>query len=159
MKLLILLPGKIKPPALQPAETEYLQRLKKFKADAQVYRDARIATQPEAARRTEADRLLQLLKPEDYVVACDERGALLTTPKLTALLNDARQGGGICAGRRRLVLVIGGACGLSECIRQRADQVRALSGLVLAGGVARIVLLEALYRAFTVLEGHPYHNA
>jgi 23S rRNA (pseudouridine1915-N3)-methyltransferase len=57
------------------------------------------------------------------------------------------------------VIAIGGALGLDESIRARADEVWAISSLVMAGGVARIVLLEGVYRAFTIVDGHPYHNA
>ena len=57
-----------------------------------------------------------------------------------------------------MVVVIGGALGLAGTLRQKADAVWSLSSLVMAGGVARIVLLEGLYRAFTVVENHPYHN-
>ena len=61
-------------------------------------------------------------------------------------------------GKRRMVVVIGGALGLAESVRRKAGQVWSLSSLVMAGGVARIVLLEGIYRAYTVVENHPYHN-
>ncbi|HEY5653818.1 MAG TPA: 23S rRNA (pseudouridine(1915)-N(3))-methyltransferase RlmH, partial [Pontiella sp.] len=94
----------------------------------------------------------------DYLVACDERGKKIQTLEMADLLKESRQGGGILSGRRRIVIVIGGALGLAESIRERADALWALSSLVMAGGVARIVLLEGIYRAFTIVDNHPYHN-
>ena len=59
---------------------------------------------------------------------------------------------------RILVFVIGGAYGLASSLKQRADEVISLSGLTLSHGIARLVLLEQIYRAFTILKGHPYHK-
>ena len=60
--------------------------------------------------------------------------------------------------KRRLIFLIGGPYGFSDLIRKRADIICSLSGLVLASGIARIVLLEALYRSFMIIDNHPYHN-
>ena len=99
-----------------------------------------------------------MLKDGDWLVACDERGKKIETLEMAELLKAGRQGGYPMAGKRRMVVVIGGALGLAESVRRKADAVWSLSSLVMAGGVARIVLLEGLYRAMTVVDGHPYHN-
>ena len=159
MKWSVLFPGKIKPKALVTAEEEYTRRLTRYGAEVLLYRDERVgARNPEEVKRLEAKRILAQLKPHDYLVACDERGKAVRTEEIARLLQAARQGSHPLQGRSRLVFVVGGALGLDETVRQRADAVWALSGLVLAGGVARIVLLEALYRAQTLIDGHPYHN-
>jgi 23S rRNA (pseudouridine1915-N3)-methyltransferase len=59
---------------------------------------------------------------------------------------------------RTLVFVIGGAHGLAPSLKQGADEVISLSELTLSHGIARLVLLEQIYRAFTILRGHPYHK-
>ena len=59
---------------------------------------------------------------------------------------------------KRLIFSIGDSYGFSDEILNRADEIWSLSGLVMAGGIARLVLLEALYRGVKILEGHPYHN-
>lgn len=159
MKTLILLPGKIKPKALTAAQDEYVRRLKTVGIETAEYRDEKVnARQPEQAQLAEADRILKQLKDDDFLAALDERGKAITTRELADWLQDTRQGSGKLAGKRRAVLVIGGAHGLHEKIRTRADAVWSLSSLVMAGGVARIVLLEALYRAAAILDNHPYHN-
>ena len=159
MKICILLPGKIKPRALAAAQAEYAGRLKPFGVEVAEYRDEKIASRtPEQTKDAEAARIFKLLKPGDFLVVCDERGRTLSTPELAGLLQAARKGDHPFSGRRRIVMVIGGALGLADTLRERADAVWSLSSLVMAGGVARVVLLEGLYRAFTVIEGHPYHN-
>jgi 23S rRNA (pseudouridine1915-N3)-methyltransferase len=159
MKICVLLPGKIKPKALAPAQEEYAKRLKAFGAEVTEYRNEKISSRtPEQTRLAEAERIFKLLKEGDYLVACDERGKKIQTMEMAEWLRASRQGGGPMTGRRRMVVVVGGALGLAESVREKADVVWSLSSLVMAGGVARIVLLEGLYRAFTVVDGHPYHN-
>ena len=159
MKMLVLLAGKIKPKTLASAQETYANRLKPFGVELAEYKDAAVsARQPEQTKDAEAERILKQLKPGDYLVACDERGHAIKTSQLADAIRSARQGEDPFSGRKRIVIVVGGALGLSESIRQRADAVWALSSLVMAGGVARIVLLEGLYRAYTVVENHPYHN-
>jgi len=159
MKTCILLPGKIKPRALSAAQQEYAGRLKAFGIETVEYKEEKISPRAaEQTRETEAARIGRYLKQGDYLIVCDERGDAVKTAEMAAILRAARNGEPPFNGRKRMVIVIGGALGLAESIRQKADAVWALSPLVLAGGIARLVLLEGLYRAFTILEGHPYHN-
>ena len=159
MKICILLPGKIKPKALLAAQDEYIKRLKAFGVDVLEYKDEKVSSRtPEQTKESEADRVFKLLKEGDYLVACDERGKKIQTLEMAELIRISRRGGFPMAGKRRMVVVIGGALGLAESVRKKADAVWSLSSLVMAGGIARVVLLEGLYRAMTVVEGHPYHN-
>ena len=159
MKSFILLPGKIKPKALASAQEEYIRRLKPFGVEVTEYKDEKVSSRlPQQTREAEAGRIFKFLREGDYLVACDERGRSIGTMEVTDLIKASRSGAHPLAGKRRIVIVVGGALGLSESVRTKADAVWSLSSLVMAGGVARIVLLEGLYRAFTVVEGHPYHN-
>lgn len=159
MKITVLLPGKIKPRALAAAQEEYIKRLKAYGVDTLEYKDEKISSRsPEQTKQADAERIFKLLKDGDYLIACDERGTKIQTMEMAGLIQASRRGDYPLAGKRRIVIAIGGALGLAETVRQRADAVWALSALVLAGGVARIVLLEGLYRALTVVENHPYHN-
>jgi len=160
VKIVILLPGKIKPKSLMAAQEDYAGRLRSFGVEVLEYKDAQVSSRsPEKTKEAEADRILSLVKNDDFLAACDERGRPVRTPELAELINEGRQGAGTLGGKRRLVIVIGGALGLSDSVRQRADAVWSLSSLVMAGGVARLVLLEGVYRALTIVQGHPYHNA
>ncbi len=159
MKICVLLPGKIKPKALAAAQEEYIKRLKSFGVEVAEYKDEKVSSRtPEQTKQAEAERIFKLLKDGDYLIACDERGKKIQTLEMAELIRTSRRGEYPLAGKRRMVVVVGGALGLAESVRQKADAVWALSSLVMAGGVARIVLLEGLYRASTVVEGHPYHN-
>jgi len=158
MKICLRFPGAIRPKALAAAESEYAKRLARMGVEISEYRPEKVSGEIDRLRRAEAERLLKELRPEDWVVACDERGTPVSTRAFAELLRGARGGIGRAAGRRRLIFVVGGALGLDESVRERADELWALSSLVMAGGVARIVLLEGLYRAMTIVAGHPYHN-
>lgn len=159
MKICILFPGKIKPSSLVAAQVEYVKRLKAFGVDVAEYKDEKVSSRTsDQTKEAEAERIFKLLKDGDYLVACDERGKKIQTLQMAELIKQSNRGETPFSGRRRIVVVVGGALGLSESVRQRADAVWSLSSLVMAGGVARIVLLEGVYRALTVVAGHPYHN-
>jgi 23S rRNA (pseudouridine1915-N3)-methyltransferase len=104
------------------------------------------------ARREEGARLLGELKPKEFVVALDEHGEEFTTRELAAWLAERAQAG------RDLALLIGGADGLAEEVLARADFKLALSQLTLPHALARVLLLEQLYRVQSLLDHHPYHR-
>jgi 23S rRNA (pseudouridine1915-N3)-methyltransferase len=85
-------------------------------------------------------------------VALDERGRALTTAQLAAQLGRWRDEG------RDAAFIVGGPDGLDPAVRQGADLVLALSALTLPHALARVVLAEQLYRAFSILHNHPYHR-
>lgn len=161
MKLLLIFLGKPKPPTTASVVDEYVTRLQRLgSCDVQILRPEKVDRRPpDAVKTAEGARILQVIRPDDWVAVCDENGKPVTTTSLVAVLRAAAEGSGTMTGKRRLVVVLGGALGLGQNIRHRADQVWALSGLTLAESVARIVLVEGLYRAMTVIKGHPYHNA
>ncbi|MGC9162053.1 MAG: 23S rRNA (pseudouridine(1915)-N(3))-methyltransferase RlmH, partial [Thiomonas sp.] len=107
----------------------------------------------EAVMEREAQRIEAALPPGARVVALDERGERLTTAGLAELLQHWRQDG------RDVALIIGGADGLAPRIKQRADTLLRLSDLTLPHGLVRVLLAEQLYRAHSLLSGHPYHRA
>ena len=113
---------------------------------------AKGALPPADARRREGEALLAKLKPESWLVALDERGTLLDSLELARLVATARDAG------RELVFAIGGDEGLDSPVRERAWKVLALSRMTLPHRLARLVLLEQLYRAFSMLRGEPYHK-
>jgi 23S rRNA (pseudouridine1915-N3)-methyltransferase len=107
---------------------------------------------PAQAKQIEAQRILALIKPPEFVAALDERGTQMSTRELATWL-AARMNDG-----RDLVCVIGGPDGLTGEVLARADQQLSLSRLTLPHPLVRVVLAEQLYRAHTVLSGHPYHR-
>lgn len=103
-------------------------------------------------RQAEGERLRKAIPDGDHVIALDERGQSVTTRALSSKLSDWLQGG------RNVTFMIGGADGLaSECL-DRADWCWSLSPLTLPHGLVRVMVAEQLYRAWSLLEGHPYHR-
>lgn len=101
----------------------------------------------------EAARIDRALGTVSRIVVLDERGSDVNTKALAARLEAWRAEGGDTA------LLIGGPDGLAEELKQKASETWRLSSLTLPHGLARVVLAEALYRAASLLSGHPYHRA
>ena len=104
------------------------------------------------AMAEEAKRILASVKPDDYVVALDERGTQRTTQELAQWLKARQQGG------RSLSFLIGGPDGYAPEVLGRAQETWSLSKLTLPHALVRVLFIEQLYRAVTILDGHPYHR-
>lgn len=100
----------------------------------------------------EGEAMLKALSPRDTVVALEVGGSAWSTDTLATHLAQWRQLGGDVA------LLVGGPDGLSPACRQRADLQWSLSALTLPHPLVRVILAEQLYRAWTILQGHPYHR-
>ncbi|MBI4511460.1 MAG: 23S rRNA (pseudouridine(1915)-N(3))-methyltransferase RlmH [Deltaproteobacteria bacterium] len=142
MKILVLAIGRLKEDYWKAAEAEYLKRLRRF-ADVEVRE-----VKDEAA-------LVKALPARRRTILLDERGECWTSDELAERLValEEQHGGG-----RTLVLVIGGAEGVSPALRQEADQAIAFGRITLPHRFARVLLVEQLYRAFSILRGEPYHK-
>lgn len=110
------------------------------------------AAQPMRAQSEEARRMLAGLSPDEFVVALDERGAQRSTRELAQWLERRRQQG------RDLALLIGGPDGFAAEVLTRADERWSLSQLTLPHAMVRIVVIEQLYRAQSLLLNLPYHR-
>ena len=104
------------------------------------------------AMETEGQHILAKLYPTEQVVLLDERGEQQTSRSLASRMSDWQSDG------RNLCFIIGGPDGVSEAVRLRADQLWSLSQLTLPHGLARALLVEQLYRAWSLQTGHPYHR-
>lgn len=107
----------------------------------------------DAVRAAEGARLLGLGREGDRLVALDERGVSPTSEEFSGWIDGSAR-----AGTRRLLFAIGGPYGHDPAVRAKAWRVLALSGLVLNHELARVVLVEQLYRASTLLWGGSYHH-
>lgn len=104
------------------------------------------------AREAEATRLLGRIGARERVVALDSAGRALSTEDFAARLSEWRMDG------RDVTFVIGGASGLGDAVLGRADYLWSLSPLTFPHGLARVLVAEQFYRAWTILAGHPYHR-
>jgi 23S rRNA (pseudouridine1915-N3)-methyltransferase len=100
----------------------------------------------------EAARIIDRIPSGANVIALDERGEQRTTQQLAKLIGQWKQGG------ETVVLIIGGPDGLAPTVKARARSLWALSSLTLPHGLAKVLLVEQLYRAASLLDGHPYHR-
>lgn len=105
-------------------------------------------------KAAEGALLARALPEGAYTVALDERGKMMTSPDLAALLARQRDG-----GRQDFALAIGGADGLDPGFRDGADMMLSLGPMVWPHMLVRVMLAEQLYRAATILGGGPYHRA
>ncbi len=143
MKIKVAWIGKTKEPAIQSLTDEYLKRLSRY-VDA------------EGITLKDEVGLLKLCardaRPRHTLVLLDGKGKQLSSAELANFLGDYqdRNPAPLCFG-------VGPADGFSDQARQAATLVLSLGKMTLAHELARIVLLEQLYRAFTILKGHPYH--
>jgi len=110
------------------------------------------AADPGRAIAAEGRRLLEVLRPGEFVAALDERGTQLSTRELAAWLQLRMQEGA------DLAFLIGGADGLAPPVLERADFKWSLSRLTLPHAMVRVLLSEQLYRAHSILKNHPYHR-
>lgn len=104
------------------------------------------------AIQKESDRMLAALSKNDYVIALDQPGTAYRSEELAELLQMWLAQG------RDLAMLIGGADGLSAACRRRADLRWSLSDLTLPHGLVRVLVAEQVYRAWSILRGHPYHR-
>jgi 23S rRNA (pseudouridine1915-N3)-methyltransferase len=107
----------------------------------------------DVTKEKEGEKILSLLKKEDYVVLLDERGRDMKSEMLAELIENR-----MVDSVRRMVFIIGGAYGVSSAIEERANYTWKLSSLVFPHMLVRIILLEQLYRAFTIIKGEKYHH-
>lgn len=107
---------------------------------------------PDLSPAKEAVKIAAAIPKGVRLIALDERGKDLSTQALSNQLAQWRQDGGDVA------FLIGGADGLDASLKQKADAIWRLSSLTLPHPMARVLLAEQLYRAWTILQGHPYHR-
>jgi 23S rRNA (pseudouridine1915-N3)-methyltransferase len=104
-------------------------------------------------RKKEAETVMQWLKPEDYLVALDEKGKALTSEGLAGFLQDRAMD-----STKNIVFLIGGAFGLDETIIKRSKLTWSLSTLTFPHQLVRLILAEQLYRACSILHNEKYHH-
>jgi len=153
-KLRIIAVGALRSPHWKAAAAQYLERLKPWRhIHEHVVKDAD-AGLPEAERtRLEGQRLLQAVRTEDYLICLDERGKSMPSPLFAAFLDEVSAN-----AARTPCFVLGGPFGLAETVRSRARVVLSLGPMTLPHELARVLLLEQVYRAESILRKTPYHH-
>lgn len=153
MKIRVLAIGRDRSGLYAPAVEEYAERLGRYvRFELVELPEAKRHAGTPKARDEEAATLLGRIDPREHVVALDERGTEHTSVAFSQRVDKWLTGG------RDVALVIGGSDGLAKELLDRAGEKLALSRMTLAHRLARLVLMEQLYRAMTILRGEPYHK-
>jgi 23S rRNA (pseudouridine1915-N3)-methyltransferase len=150
MKFKFLWVGKTRDPGWKALLDEYQRRLSHFvKFEIVEVKDA----QGPDTIDIEGNDLLAKLNQTAFVVLLDVKGRHLSSHELSAELEKWQN-----RGLRELAFVVGGAKGVSPKIAERADFMLSLSFLTFTHEMARVILIEQLYRAFTIIKGFPYQK-
>lgn len=160
MDIKIIAVGKIKEKFYKQAIEEYLKRM-------QTYNNIEIievADEPagenlsekeiEQVKEKEGEKILNKVKDDDYVVSLEILGKQETSESFAKFIEtEMAEGFG-----RNLVFIIGGSNGLSKNVSQRANKKQSFSKMTYPHQLMRVILIEQIYRAFRIINGHPYHK-
>ncbi|MFQ5603114.1 MAG: 23S rRNA (pseudouridine(1915)-N(3))-methyltransferase RlmH [bacterium] len=156
MKLKIIQVGKTKTLHWRSAEKEYLQRIARFTEVQQVVvRDASLQAlkNPAQIKRIEAKDILSKLNNQDFFVALDRTGQQMPSTAFAAFLQEKQQ-----SSAKMLTFVIGGSEGLEASLLNQANLTLFFSEMTFPHEMFKVMLLEQIYRAFTILHHENYHK-
>lgn len=159
MQIDLLCIGKIKEPYLRDGIAEYLMRLSGFsQIRITEFSEERIRTtgsesEITIARDEEGVKLLRAGENAGLLIALDQTGKKVTSSELASLVKKWE-----IDGPHHIAFLIGGPYGLSDGIRKKADILLSLSDLTYTHQMVRLIILEQIYRAFTINKGLPYHK-
>jgi 23S rRNA (pseudouridine1915-N3)-methyltransferase len=153
LKLRVLSVGRDRSAWFEPAVQGYAERLKHYtRFELVELPEPRGKRSADASRKHEAERILAARRPGEVLVALDEKGQALDTPAFARLLGEAQ------VRSQDLLFVVGGDEGLDASVLAEAKRVLCVSAMTLPHRLARLLLVEQLYRSFTLLKGEPYHR-
>lgn len=155
MKVVVMSVGRVRQQFVLQGEAEYLQRIRgSFQFELlELGMESPESMSPAEVQNREGDEILKRTKGFDYLVVLDERGKTLSSKQMSEFI-QARMNSGV----KTVCFVIGGAYGVSEKVRQEADSVLSLSTLTFPHQLARLIVVEQLYRAHTLIKGVSYHK-
>lgn len=156
MKILLLCVGKTDANNFESLIALYQKRLThyvQFSIESIPTAKAIKKNNPNDKLDEEAKRIQEKIKPGDRVILLDENGQMQDSKAFSKTLEKM-----MVSGSRRLVFVVGGAYGFSKQLKQRFTEKLSLSRMTFSHQMIRLFFCEQLYRAFTILNNHPYHN-
>lgn len=150
MKFRFIWVGKTKDPSYRTLQENYLGRLSHFvKTEVVEVRDATAGD----TKEIEGNRIIEKLNQTTFVCLLDVAGKQISSHEVAARIEGWQN-----SGVKDVSFVIGGADGISGRVAERANYTLSLSFLTFTHEMARVVLLEQLYRAFTIIKGYPYQK-
>ena len=155
MKIDLIAVGKRMPEWIETAVNEYTKRLPKNIQFKLVEISPAIRGKNNNAKnykQKEQENIESALSSDSIIICLDERGKAITSQQLAVHLqtwNDEQQ---------HISIIVGGADGLSDALKEKANQMWSLSKMTLPHGLVRVMIVEQLYRAWTITQNHPYHR-
>lgn len=156
MKIDLVLVGKSDQKYLQEGIDIYLKRLKHYcQFEMKVIPDLKStkSLSEEQQKEKEGELIINQIKDSDFVILLDERGESLSSVDFAQLIEKKQ-----VAGTRKLSFVIGGPYGFSKDVYAKANAKLSLSAMTFSHQMVRLLFIEQLYRAFTIINGEPYHH-
>lgn len=156
MKVTLLCIGKTEEDYLKKGIDIYIKRLKHYLRFSMEVIPAMKNTKnisEDVQKEKEGELILAKLLPTDHVVLLDENGAEFSSEEFSSQIEKK-----MVSGLRNLVFVIGGPYGFSDKVYQRSNEKAALSQMTFSHQMVRLIFVEQLYRAMTIIKGEPYHH-
>jgi len=146
--------GKTQEKYLKEGVDKYLKRLSHYtKIYYEEWKDVKPGVTPEKTTKREAEMILTKLKTDDILIILDEKGKEFTSIGLAGFLEKLQ-----IQSSKNIVMLIGGAYGHHELIRDRSQYALSLSKMTFSHQMVRLFLVEQVYRAFTIIRNEKYHN-
>lgn len=156
MKITLICVGRLSRKFLREGTAEYAARIERYLPFSIVeLKEEKVGgkVSPKVIRDREGQRILARVPSQAHVIVLDERGSSWSSEELAESLERH-----MVQGTAELVFIIGGAYGVSEAVKRRGDRLLSLSAMTFTHQMARLFLVEQLYRGFTILRNEPYHN-
>lgn len=156
MKIKVIVVGKTLKGFIGEGVDEYLKRLKRYlRVEVLVIPDVKVGKSlpVEQLMKKEEELILSGIANGSEVFLLDEQGKGYTSVELASFVEEK-----MVAGTKEITLIIGGAYGVTQTVKSKANGVIALSKLTFSHQMIRVILFEQLYRAMTIIRGEPYHH-
>lgn len=156
MRLTLVSVGKLSEPFIQEGCEFFAERIRRYAAlNLIVVPEEKIPSRGkrEYIREQEGRRIRAKIRPEVFTVLVDERGNSLSSEAFARSLETWSS-----SGLKEVAFILGGPYGLDDSLKEKADFRLSLASMTLTHGLAKMLLLEQIYRAFTILRGEPYHK-
>ncbi len=150
LEVRIIAVGKVRKTDFAELNDEYTGRIRWPLTVSELESKSKI---PLIQKQEESDKILSMVSADMHVIALDERGRELSSEAFASEISRLQD-----IGKRKLVFVIGGSEGLTDEVRARADMLLSFGRQTWPHMLARVMLLEQIYRAQQILSGHPYHK-
>ena len=156
MKIVLVCLGTINNHYLQEGIANYIKRLKhyiNFEIKEIIVSKNKKSSNKNVILNMESDLILSYLSQNDYVILLDEHGKAYNSKIFSKKIENF-----LLHAQKRLIFVVGGAFGFNDKLKSRANEMLSLSNMTFSHQIIRLFFLEQLYRSFTIINNHPYHN-